>query len=375
MSIEFFKYYSRPKDNFKHLIILITFTAFSLAGCNKVESSVSAEVNRRGTPIKVSTVTVQALKVTQPVTLSGFTEPVRRATPAARIMAKVIEASFHEGGRVKADKILIRLDTRDLMANKQQARAAFNTASTSLDIAQRNLKRMTALYTAQTVSRHQMESAQVSEAQATAARQAAKSAIEQIDVNLSYSIVCTPFKGIIVRKMVETGNMVAPGQPLFIIEDDSRLRIIAPLGTSLAEGLNPGNTLTVRMGRESVQGVIEGIIPSGSTEAPGLRVQLLIDNPQNRFKVGTLAVVEVPLAQTEAVQILVPRAALIEKGRLTGAYVITKGKTARLHWLILGENSGDMACVLSGLKKGDRIILHPERSEVSDGRSVEEGTL
>jgi RND family efflux transporter MFP subunit len=287
-------------------------------------------------------------------------------------MAKVMDAGFQEGDRVEAGRLLISLDTRDLLANKRKAQAAFNAASTALDVAQLNYKRMTALYGSQTVSRHQVETAQVADAQANAAREAARAAVEELDVNLSYSVVRAPFTGIVVRKMVETGNMVAPGQGLFIIEDDSRLRVIASVGSDLAEKLKAGQKLSVRMGGETVQGVIEGIVPSGSTDSPGLRVQLIIENSGHRFKAGTLAVVEVPLDAATATSVSIPKLALVEKGRLSGVYVVTKDSTARLHWLILEENSGNIVRVLSGLHEGDRVILSPDKARVADGMPVKE---
>ena len=84
---------------------------------------------------------------------------------------------------------------------------------------------------------------------------------------------------------------------------------------------------------------------------------------------------EVPLEKTEVIKILVPKAALIDKGRLSGAYVVTKDSTVRLHWLILGDDPGDMVSVLSGLKEGDRVILYPEKASLRDGQPVEEAFL
>jgi membrane fusion protein, multidrug efflux system len=266
------------KKQFVTEVLGLLITAFLIIGCSNGESSAQATANQNKAPIKVKTVTVQALKAAQSVMLSGLTEPVHRVTPAARIMAKVIEAGFQEGDRVEAGRTLIRLDTRDLLARKRQAQAAIDTASTALNVARLNLERMRNLQKSGTVSRNQLEASEVSYAQANAVATGAKSALDELDVNLSYAVAHAPFKGVIVRKMVEEGNMVAPGQPLFIIEDDSRLRVIATLGTDLAAGLNPGRDLPVRMGGETVKGKIEGIVPSGSTETPGLRVRLLIDN-------------------------------------------------------------------------------------------------
>lgn len=352
---------------------ILILTAFLMSGCGSDRSDAGVSDQTGGTvPMRVKTSVVQAVKDVRPVTLTGTTEPVHRVTPAARIMAKVIEAGFLEGDRVGEGRTLIRLDTRDLQARKRQARAAVETASTALEVARLNLERMRSLHKSGTVSNHQIEAAEVAYAQANAAFEAARSGLEEIDVNLSYSSARAPFSGIIVRKMVEVGNMVSPGQPLFIIEDDSRLRVIASVGTDLAAGLEPGQNLPVRMGQITVQGKIEGIIPSGSTGAPGLRMQLIIENAEHAFKVGTLAAVEVSHGSPGTIGISVPKAALIEKGRLAGAYVVTPESTARMHWLILGDDQGDVVNVISGLRVGDRVILHPGKAGVVDGMPVEE---
>ena len=354
------------------LVCFFGFFIIPIIGCSNSTSKTESATHIDQTPIEVKTYAVKADKAREVVTLSGLTEPVRRATPAARIMAKVVEAIFQEGERVEAGHVLIRLDTRDLLARKSQAQAASDTAATALNIAKLNLDRMRNLKASGSVSRHQMELTEVAYAQAEASVAATKSAIEELEVNFSYSVAAAPFQGTVVRKMVEEGNMVAPGQPLFIIEDDSKLRVIAPLGTDLSAGLTPGMSLPIRMGDEMVTGVIEGIVSSGSTGAPGLRIQLIVDNSQRRFRTGTLAVVEIPIHGSETESVFVPREALIQKGWLTGAYVVTNDFTARLHWLILDKKPGDLVNVLSGLHEGDRVILSPEKTVVTDGRRVKE---
>ena len=217
-----------------------------------------------------------------------FNQPIRRATPAARIMAKIISTGFQEGDRVEAARVLIRLDIRDLLARKRRPEPTSIPPPLPLMLAL-NLERMRNLQKSGTVSHHQLETTEVVHAQANAAATAAKSGLDEIDVNLSYAVARAPFSGVIVRKMVEVGNMVAPGQGLFIIEDDSRLRIIAPVGTDLAEGLKPGQTLHVRMGEEKVQGNNRGDYPlrqhrssqvcvsslSSTTHSTGLRQERL----------------------------------------------------------------------------------------------------
>jgi RND family efflux transporter MFP subunit len=342
------------------------------AGCAAEPGDAGAATGTKLTPVSVTTAAVTAERASPPVNLTGVTEPVRRATPAARVMARVLAAGFREGERVRGGQALIRLDTKDLQARRRQAQAALATAATSLEVATLNLSRMSRLHESGTVSKPQMEGAQVAQSQASAAREAARSAIDEIDVNLSYSVSVAPFPGVIVRKLVEVGNMVAPGQPLYVIEDDSRLRVVAPVGTDLAAGLEPGGVLTVRIQGECVQGTIEGIVSSGDAQAPGQRVQLLVDNRGARYRAGTLAAVEVPQGKAVAMGVVVPRAALIERGALTGVYVVARDRTAALRWLVVGEDRGDAVRVISGLHEGDRVILRPGGTGVADGKPVTE---
>ena len=356
--------------------ILITFLAILIAatlaaGCRQ-NSSGKGSGGRDKPPCKVELFTVKVENTPRTINLSAFTEPFMRTSPAARVMARVTEVNVREGDRVAGDKVLARLDTRDLQARREEARANLDTASTALKVAQTNLGRMQDLQKLGIVPLAKLESVEVAFAQASAARATAAAMLDEVEVNLSYAVVRAPFNGVVVRKMTEKGNLVAPGQPLFIIEDDSRLRAVAPLGADLAQGLRAGQSLQVQIDGETVQGMVEGIIPSGDTYAPGLRVQLLIDNARHRYRAGTLAVVRVPLPQQDTPKTVLPKNAVVERGQLTAAFVVGKESTAQLLWVVLGETRGDMVSVLSGLREGDRVVLSPGATGVSDGQRVEE---
>jgi hypothetical protein len=71
-------------------------------------------------------------------------------------------------------------------------------------------------------------------------------------------------------------------------------------------------------------------------------------------------------------KIVLPKNALVERGQLTGVFVVEKDATAQLRWLVVGESQGDTVSVLSGLREGDRVILSPNLADVTDGRRVEE---
>jgi RND family efflux transporter MFP subunit len=353
-------------------ILSVLLLTFILAGCSEKAGIKDKNTGAGNRQCVVETYAVTAESTPRTVELSGVTEPIRQATPAARVMAKVLSADFYEGEYVENGRTLVSLDTRDLQTRKSQARASLVTAQNALNVARTNLARKKDLYKTATIPLAELEASELAESQASSAVSTANSAINEIDVNLSYAEAKAPFAGKIIRKMTEAGNMVAPGQPLFIIEDYSRLRIIAPAGTDLAASLRPGDKITVKIGEEKSIGIIEGIVSSGDARSPGQRVQMLVDNAEYRYKTGVLAVVETPLGKQDRKRLTVPKDALVRLGQLCGVYVAENDRLAHLRWLSVIENRDGSVNVLTGLSEGERIIMFPAKTGVVDGQRISE---
>jgi multidrug efflux pump subunit AcrA (membrane-fusion protein) len=164
--------------------------------------------------------------------------------------------------------------------------------------------------------------------------------------------------------------MVAPGQPLFIIQDNSRIRIIAPVGTDLASSLRTGKKIAAIIGNEKIEGIIEGIVSSGDIRAPGLRLQILVDNPGYRYQSGVLAIIKVPLGMKEEKRLTIPKDALVKFGQLSGVYIAGDDRIAHLRWLTVNEDKDGLINVLTGLNEGERIILSPGKAGVYDGQGI-----
>jgi RND family efflux transporter MFP subunit len=234
------------------------------------------------------------------------------------------------------------------------------------------MERMRALHASGAISGAQLEQAEAMFTQATAATNTAGAAIGEVDVNLSYARVEAPFAGVVVRRLIEVGDIVGPGQPVAIIEDDSRLRVVAPIGTDLASHVTAGQALFMELAGARVSGDVEGVISSGDIRAAGLRLQLVLPNPNYAYQAGMFATLEIPVEASgrQASAVSIPSAALFERGQLTGVFVVTEQSEARLRWVVLGEERGDTVQVLSGLRAGERVAVATDTECLSDGRRV-----
>jgi len=346
----------------------------ALGGCREHDSRSNVPLPSELPPCAAQLDQVTLDPTLPSIAVIGVTEPLRRSTPSARVMARVTEATFREGERVRQGQVLARLDTRDLSARRTQATAARDLTRSALELARTNVERMRALRASGAIPGTQLDQAEAAFNQANAAATTTGAVIDEVDVNLSYATVAAPFAGVVVRRLVEVGDLVGPGQPVAVIEDDTRLRVVAPIGTDLARRATPGQELSVVIAEARVVGRVEGVIPSGDIRAAGLRLQLVIDNPAHALQAGMLATVEIPLDEKDqgVAAVRIPRAALFERGQLTGVFVVNEQSEARLRWVVVGEGRSELVRVLSGLRMGERVAITVGTQCLADGRRVTE---
>lgn len=351
---------------------LVALTGVGMAaGCRGRDTSSNARTGAAPS-CAARVVTVEADTITPSIRIVGAVEPFRRATLAPRVMATARRADFREGERVKQGQALVQLDTRDLTTSQGQARTARDSARTALDLARAHLDRMRALHASGAVPRTQLEQAEAALAQAEAAAASATAAVDSVDVNLSYARVVAPFDGVVVLRLVEVGNLVAPGQTVAVIEDDARLRVIAPIGSDLAARIVPGGEVSVEIAGSRTKAKVDSVLSSGDARAPGLRLQVIVENTERAYRPGMVATLELPRGgEVASAAVRVPRAAVIERGQLTGVFVVNEQSEARLRWIALRDKTNESAQVLSGVRPGERVAVVPEPNCLSDGHRVE----
>jgi RND family efflux transporter MFP subunit len=185
---------------------------------------------------------------------------------------------------------------------------------------------------------------------------------------LAYSEVKAPFNGVVAERMVEVGDMAAPGRPLFVIEDTSKVKIEGQAPESLAAGLSVGDPVGVETGGESFEAALFELLPAADPRSRTFTVRALMDNPGGRLRSGMFA--RLHLGGESRPVVTAPETAILRRGPLTGIFVVADDSTARLRWITLGRARGGVVEILSGLQAGERVVLHPE-SALEDGRPVE----
>lgn len=283
---------------------------------------------------------------------AGIAEPIRRATMSTRLMGAVTAVHVREGERVRAGQLLASIDARDVAAKRAQVDAGIAEAEAVHADAVTQATRMRGLYADSAATKAQLDAAETGLARAEAGVNTARAAAREVDAVGAYAQLRAPFAGVVTRRFVDPGAFVAPGAPVVAVEDGSRLRIRVIVAPETAKRVAAGSRLDGTIEGKPVQALVEGVtpLPAGALYA----VNALVENARGELPSGGTAMLRLPQGTRTA--LLVPAAALVREGDLTGVRVRTP-TGSELRWVRQGDAVGERVEVLSGLRSGDRVIV------------------
>ena len=289
------------------------------------------------------------------VAVPGTVRARHRAALSARVSASVVEVPHREGERVEAGAVVVRLDAAAL-------RSAVAGAEASLNAAQAEEHRAQSLLDKGAATPREREAAAAHAAGARAAWEGAKD-------NLAYAVLRAPFAGRIGAMPVNVGDVVSPGTTLVEIEGEGGFELQVTLDADLAASIRPGSEAKAMVDGQAtpIPAVVRSISPAGDPTTHRFEVRADLRAAAG-LRSGLFARLVLPVATTEP-RLIIPAGAVMERGGLSGVFVLADGK-ARLRWIAAGAVSGGQTEVRAGLEAGERVIKDP--TGLSDGTPATE---
>lgn len=194
-------------------------------------------------------------------------------------------------------------------------------------------------------------------------------------------IVRSPVTGSVLRIVTESAGVVASGAPLIEVGDPGQLEIAVDLLSAAAVQVKKGQSVVVDAwgGEVPLEGTVKRVEPYGFTKVSALgieeqRVNVIIDitSPREQWaRLGHGYRVEPRIVLWSADAVLrVPLSALFRSGDGWAVYVEDAGRAA-LRAVVIGQQSGFEAEIVSGLAAGERVVLHPS-DRIADGTRLNE---
>ena len=318
--------------------VAIIVAAVALAVVSRAKSSDDSkdkkpEVTLEFTPAEVIRPVLAALP--ERIEFSGSLMAPRTAVVRAKASGTLLALSVAEGHRVKAGQQLGSIDLADLQSRAAERSAGVESAQARVVEAERAHAANEGLARQQFISANALESSRATLETARAQLKSTQAALATSKLGIREAALTAPINGVIGRRNVLPGEKVSAEQELMTVVDLSVLELAGVVGTHQVSALKPGQMLSVRVegAAAPVQGRIDRIAPSAEPGTRGIRVVVVLANPDEAFRAGQYASAVVML-EDAAQRLTVPIASVgqasgqdyvwtVEKGVLVRRIVIT----------------------------------------------------
>tara|TARA_B000000441_G_C21720033_1_gene338514 strand:- start:170 stop:1303 length:1134 start_codon:yes stop_codon:yes gene_type:complete len=319
--------------------------------------------------VEVDPVVLQTLNQSVPVI--GRVVSLKEAKVPAAVMGRVEKVLVEEGDQVKKGQILDSIDTERYKwlaniasANVNAAKAELKSAKAETKINLVELERMNSLKNSSAFNASKYDKLQNQNTALLAKEEIVEaklnSAIQEENIakqNLSRATVKAPFNGIIELKMVELGEAVGLGFPMFQLISDTSVEIQADVPSNRARILKENNEIQIST-TDNIKFISKvralGVRENSNTRT--IKIHLSYENSETNRKlfVGENVNISVPLGPGQEA-LTVHKDAILKREGMSLVYVV-KEDSAQIKPVKLGDGVGERFIVLSGIEAGDLVV-------------------
>ena len=335
--------------------LLFAIAAAALVACAKTPQPAKLA----DAAVTLTTVVVTPTVVASESAFDGVIEAVNQATVAAQTSGRVVELPFDVGDYVKQGEVIVRLTGTEQKAQAGTAAASLSEAEARLAEAKLQYDRVQDLVQRQLVARAQLDKAKADLDAAAARVDAARGALTQAREQAGYTVITAPYSGIVVKRNVEVGETVTVGRALMTGLSLEHLRAVVEIPQQHIGPLRQHRKARVMLpGGRTVPAAELRIPPSADPDTHTFRV--LVTLPEGDYGVFPGSLVKVAFVSGEARALLVPPGAIVNRGEVTGAYVVGPDARIAFRYVRTGTPAVDGRIpVLAGLADGDRVATDP----------------
>jgi len=314
-------------------------------------------------------------------TLDGYVN----AQIQPQVSGYLIKQNYSEGSFVHKDDVLFEIDPRPFQAVLDQVKALLAQAEAQLGNATLNVNRDIPEAEANAIARSQLEADTQAQSAAKATVAAARAAVEQAALNLSFTKVRSLISGIAGIAQVQVGNLVTPSAVLTSVSQVDPIKTYFPISAEdylrIADKIHPE---TVNLLSSAAPIPLQLILLNGSTYARSgsilfadrqvdqqtgtIRIAGAFANPGNILRPGQYAKVR---AVTRVLQgaLMVPQRAVSQLQGSTQVAVVGTDNKVTIRSVQTGERVDTMWVITGGLTAGDRVVAEGVQ-KIKDGSTV-----
>src|ERR1700730_11227931 len=335
----------------------------------------SAQGPQRPRVVSVELAMAERKPVPVDVDSIGTVTPISSVALKSRLETTIVAVHFEDGAKVNEGDLLFTLDARQIDAQIEQAAGMLAKDQAQLEGAQRDLRRFSDLIGKGATTQVNVDNAKTQADILIGTIKADQSALDNLKVQKSFTIIRAPFSGRISAANVKIGNFVRPADtaPLAIINQMAPVyvtfavpqRVLVDLRDAMATGESKV-IATIPGHARSEDGKVAMVENSVDSTTGMVTVRGIMNNDNETLWPGILVNTKLLIRIEEAVA--VPTAAVQRSQSGNYVFLMQDGK-AHVQPVTVSRTFQGISVVATGLSGGEDVIVDGQVL-VSEGTPV-----
>lgn len=338
------------------IISVVALIGFVLNNNKKNNEEKTAVVAQTGGAVVVRVDTVKKQPLNVDFVANGNFAPEQELDFAAEKPGRVTRVLTDVGDRVTKGQVLATIRTDQLSVDLQNAEATYQNAL-------KDQQRYENAFQTGGVTQQQLDQAKLT-------LQNAKAKVQQARINIGDADIRASINGIVNKRYIEPGAVVAAATKLFELVDVSKLKLKATVTEEQVANLKVGDKIKVTASvfpDKKFEGKITFIAPKADNTLNFPIEVEVANNPNNELRAGMYGTANFSFPQ-QAPGILISRTAFVGSVSSNQVFVLTD-TTSQLRNVTAGRIFGDRVEVLNGLKEGE-IVITSGQVNLTNGSKV-----
>lgn len=400
-----------PSLLYSAMVALVFASVIFLSGCGNSHQEITPSL-----PREVAVITVeQTAPMTNLVASGSFSYKITH-TLAFETGGTIVQMPVEENQLVQSGELLSQINTQDLSFQVELAQTQLEQAKLSLKLAEKGATqeqitmadsqyqealityedmldqytRLEELYQAGAIPERQLKDLALqlslleqkiiqAEANLITVKSGAQAeeldllrkGVDQAEVVLMQSLyqlekteIRAPFKGVILSKLANQGDLVGSGQPVFVVADHNSMIFTFGAASNQLVNLTPGQQLLIELdhqpantANQPITGTISQIswLPDPATRLYQVEVQIPSSQREN-LRAGMTGQITAEFSTGSPLLLLPPQAIVSKAGRQV-VYVVSQDDFVTERNIITGQFINGQVEVMDGLTAGDIIVV------------------
>lgn len=339
-------------------LAVLGLIGFVLTNNKKKNEAETAVVAQKNASISVKAETIKSESVSTDFIANGSFAPLQELSFSAENAGRVTQVLVKEGSVVRIGQTLAIIKGDKLSVDVQSAKATYQNALA-------DSQRFENAFKTGGVTKQQVD-------QAKLALSNAKAQLDQANISFGDATIKATINGIVNKKYIEPGSVVAPGTQLFDLVNVSKLKLKVTVNENQVASLKIGSVIKVKASvypDKEFSGKITFIAPMAD-ESLNFPLEIEIaNNANNDLKAGMYGTAHFETNATQKAPIkIVPRTAFVGSVSNNEVFVV-KDSIAKLTKIVSGRIFGEKVEVLDGLNEGD-VVVTSGQINLTDGAKV-----